>query len=492
MTSSVTELTAESRKRSTPAVDYRELLSVAGTLPVIEPGAFYHYPDTNFFLRLLGKQDARSPSYAIGLTADMEQDTFYLVGSTGEQIQVDAVQEVKGHLEKVERAAAKAIRLTLEVAAQRTRDDTQEEGPAAAIPHNEELTDVSDAIAAVANDGEAQDAEGPKETAPSGSDGDKDPPTQPMTRVAQLQARLDAAETALETAEADYFDALNQHPGIVVARWSESAASGANARAGGIFRGATSKQQTHSGFVVMGGLRMSMLYFGSDFQMFVRALDDEDVPYFKRLGITTFILQTRHAAYTSNQDLEELHSIVFEASPNQLRSTTQFLNSIDKIRIASYFARVSSLQNSATLSGMNWKTVDRPMVDIVALEDADRPLLASIPGFKEREAERKGTGLEWARLDHNAVFDSMRLDKPPRLAVDNSDRDWQTVYAVIGKAPALYKHWGKTDDLDTLVYKVGERRYVLADYGLRSLDDDHAQRQAAREQPLRMAPLSAE
>lgn len=581
MTSSFTELTAETRRQKTPHVEYHEILSIAGTLPVIEPGVFYHYPKANMFQRLVFQdKDARTPSYAIGLSPDMDQTTFYLVGTTGEDVSQESVLCVKQALENVETKAAKAIRLTLQIAKERAISNSTTGangagdsvgsggtgGATGSLPEPGEAEELAEQILEEKLKGLRETTEETEEsnktdvTKPDNQpetasetttqeevEGEEDPPaeddpniedagnkeqeddSQPATRLAELQKQLDRADLELEVAEKVYFGLLNRYPGIHVSRWATGSSSGSSVNAGaGVISASGSDEQMQSGFVVMGGYRLAMLYFGGDYITFIRGLSDSEFKQFTKLGVTTYMIQTRHTGYTSNRELSQLRHLTLSMSASQLGDLASFITEIDQITISSYFARVESLQNSSTFSGMSWHIVNRPMVKYISLDSKDQDLIktkiAEDKSFSSLTKLAQTRGLDWVRLDHQGVFDplasipagdkqesdtAINLIEPTASKRDPSRQDnssaekvagaeakpespntkqdetretlqWQTVYSVIAKAPNLYRtirsgnkpgwfgRWHESQ-IPQLVVRIGERHYALVDTGMRKV-----------------------
>ncbi|MEM8784201.1 MAG: hypothetical protein AAGE65_15305 [Planctomycetota bacterium] len=479
VSASLLGLTAEANHRGSEIVDYRELVSIAGMLPMIEPGTFYHYPRRNWWQWLTRRDRLHSPSYAVGITPDFNQPTFYLVGDSDCDATDADIEAIKNQLETVQRLTAEVIRLSLEIAARKRKAPNENDTLTATIPKPPEVSDLLATLRQnqgdptnhrdnqTENPQKPPPPEGPstpKENNGNGDDGGPGggqgptPGTPPTTRLQQLVQQLDDIQAQLTLEEETYFRLLNNNPGVLVARWAVGQSEGGSASAGQIVTAQNDSTSRQAGFVILAKLRISVLYFGADFRSFIQATHDRDEAALERLGITSYLMQAQHVAYTSGREIEQYRSFSAEFSPDQFSSFADLVADIDKVRIQAYLARLENLENSATFDGLTWRTIRRPLLKYEELEPHEWTALKNDPRYGAMTPLGQGRGLEWRRIDHIGIFDAFRPHPENKVASGP-----QTVYAVMVSAKKLYQHWRSQDYNDLQPIYVGDRWYQMID-----------------------------
>ena len=116
-----------------------------------------------------------------------------------------------------------------------------------------------------------------------------------------------------------------------------------------------------SGYIILGGLRASAVFCGSDFRDHYES--SRDSARDEGLGdvkVVTYVLQAQHVAYTSSLNLESQYQAFLDASVKQLADTPAFVAALDRVRVAGYFARARSLSNSGQVGDVRYEI--RPLV----------------------------------------------------------------------------------------------------------------------------------
>ena len=425
ISTTLTDLVAESNEyKVDPMIDFHENVSINGLLLQPQVGAHWYTARPGMFDQWRGRQRS-SPAFAIGISARLEEPTFCLSGETP-AVDVTVVNDVKKNIEAIQARTVEATRITVDLAAAR-----------AALQKNE----VDQRLAA-------------------------------DERAAQKK-ELEARITELTTAKKDVDQKLNAeleiyrtnvatHPGLIVARWTVKNTSGASAKTS-IFDVNSSSSDTTSGYLVLGGVRVSSLYFGDDLRVYVKMVLKEEQSFFDRLGITTYLIQTKALAYTNALDLQKALSASFSAKISSLGSIKDLLTDMDKITLAGYATTAMNLDNTGSLSGVHWYVRSRPMVHYDDAPDAD---VKRLPPASENA--------QWYRIRPTGTFqlqDNNGQTSPtaPPIAVPTTqklvDDDWYTVVAVSADAPKVYEAFRKAAKAKTLpqIANVDERSFILLD-----------------------------
>src|ERR1051326_1649561 len=282
ISTTLTDLIAESNDYSVdPLISFHENLSINGLLLQPQVGTHWYTAHPGFLERWKGETRS-SPAFAIGISARLEEPSFCLSGETLDPPDITAVNEVKKHIEEVQAHTVEAIRATTGIAVKQAA-----------------LQRVAiDKISSAAEKKATQDAL------------DKE--------IADLQKQKLDADKAIADALGKYRDLVASKPGLIVARWTVSDSSGAAARTS-IFDTSYSQAKTTTGYLVLGGVRVSSLYFGDDFRAYVGSIGKNEQAFFDRMGITTYLIQTKALAYTNALDLQRAFSGSLSARSEERR-----------------------------------------------------------------------------------------------------------------------------------------------------------------------------
>jgi hypothetical protein len=404
-------------------VDFHENLSINGLLLQPQVGAHWYTARPGFFDKLNDKVRS-SPAFAIGMSARLEQPTFCLSGETPE-VSIDAVNSVKATIEAIQAKTVEATTITVDLAAAR-----------AALQKN-----ATDKLLAAA-DAATKKAELEK-------------------RVADLTEKKTDVDKAIADLLKDYREAFTKHPGLIVARWTVRNAAGASAKTG-IFDVSGSKSDTTSGYLILGGLRVSSLYFGDDLRSYVRIVEKVDAKLFDQFGITTYLIQTRALAYTNALDLQKALSASLSASIKSLGSIEDLLTAMDKITLSGYITTAMNLDNTGSMNNATWYVRPRPMVEY------DDNIPQETQNALDAKIGRNRTDDEvWARVRPMETFNlesipaAKRKQDPTTRALQ--DYRWYTVVAVSADAPKVYAAFRAVSKDKALprFENIDERSYML-------------------------------
>lgn len=401
ISTTLTDLIAESNDYNVdPMVDFHENVSINGLLLQPQVGSHWYTARPGFFDRLWGKQRS-SPAFAIGISARLEEPTFCLSGETPE-VAITEVNKVKKSIEAIQARTVEATRITVELAAAR-----------AALQANT-LDTLRDVVGREARKAELD------------------------AKVNSLTAEKAEVDKKLNTELETFRTTVASNPGLIVARWTVKNTSGASAKTG-IFDTSASSSDTTSGYVILGGVRVSSLYFGDDLRTYVRTALKEDAVFFDKLGITTYMIQTKALAYTNALDLQRALAGSLTVKVSSLSHIKDLLTDMDKVTIAGYAATAMNLDNTGSLSGVQWYVRSRPMVEYVG------PVSFSEAGLKD-----PGPNMNWYQVKPRGTF--QLRDVPPSALGSPSgvpatqalvDEDWYTVVAVTAEAPKVYDAFRK-------------------------------------------------
>lgn len=352
MSSSITTLTSESYTRSTKLVDYSELLSVAGLLPIPAVGVMFYNP-RNGVIESFRSSDP-GPVHSIGIVRNGEKrNSFRLIGQTitpspKAVIKASNAIEVLGEMSA--QAAANLVRqAALRVQLERLRVDA-----AGAVKEMANL--------AAKEENESQDVKGLDEKLEVIKQR-----TSTLDRelaVINSQVKNDALTIANLKQKAREATSV---PGLVVVRWTAQSNAGATAGASSdnlassdnadLASLSLASQSEQSGIAVLGGVRISLLFFAKDYIEMLNSVDDEGFRKLMRdVGVTTSVIQTTAIAYTSNLNYEATLDAQARAEAKLLgySNPQDLLKMVDGVRLNSYLHNVSSYSNKGQIVGHDW------------------------------------------------------------------------------------------------------------------------------------------
>lgn len=203
--------------------------------------------------------------------------------------------------------------------------------------------------------------------------------------------------------------------GVMIVRWAAEGSGGFNADAGDILSAGTQGSHRRSGYVILGGIRVSQLVLGSD--LYREIVDDytwregsnEDTPrqemqnsvdrakiiqellQHESLGITMYTLKAKDIAYAS--DLQADFSAQLMAAFD--KSGVKALKSIDSVTIRAELAQATDFSNIGALSNPTWDT--QPIQFHTRMLPADIGKLKKDRDDLERRVKQLQNNLESSR-----------------------------------------------------------------------------------------------
>lgn len=400
ITTSLTDLTAESRTRKTFGADYREIVSLTGSLHMPTVGLLNYYPEPPWYAKLFGAKSP-NPNHLIAFSNEWPDRSYRLTMTTADDPGLaSAVSNVVCSVEKIQRAVAEGVRLRVELAAV----DAQ-------------LTQTN-AVTVIAND--------------------------LATAHTKLAVLIESNDVSLTSFQADFI-AAKSHPGIIVARWTMSSEAGGAVEASDVVSLSGRHKKSQSGYLVLGGLRTSMLFFGRDFQAFLLNMGTSDYHAFRRFGtITTYVLQSKYIAYTTELDVEDLVRFYLSLDPKQLGTQ---LKAIDRVKIAGYAALSRNLSNAGNIGNVVWEKEPIRFADLIVTScvDDNQAYLSEKTLAPPREGEPGKPEFQLIPITNDIRAEAIGALAPTSvsglldsLVQPNKVGSWKTVYAVIAKAPRVF------------------------------------------------------
>jgi hypothetical protein len=302
ISTSLLDITGESRvtklkSRSFPwfpLFEQHEAFSVNGLLHMPEVGQEFHFP---------GRGD---PTSAIGIAV---AQSYKLIGES-EVPSSNDVLAVRTNLDEVQFLTLRLVaqnadinRLRVELRALSTNG--QESASATSL-----ATNITMELTTLVND-----------------------QTATRSNLFQAQARLRQAAST---------------PGIIVARWQATNTVSASAGVGSIGNASIGAGKTETGFVVLGGVRFVSIVYGEDFWWLLNNLRRHEQDYVREFGVTTYLIQARLVAYTSQLDLSRLFAATAKASHTDFTVPTSV-----EAKVA--LEQLAQFGNSGNLGHIAWK-----------------------------------------------------------------------------------------------------------------------------------------
>jgi len=221
--------------------------------------------------------------------------------------------------------------------------------------------------------------------------------SQASERIHDLRSKRDRLEEKLASANEALRIAANT-PGIVIARWSSQQAGGLGGDYAGI-GGRWDAENTRSGFVILGGLRVVNLAFGEDFWWLINNLRNHEKPQIEQIGVSSNLIQAREVAYTS--DL-----VVRQGLELALAQQQKTGDSLTSIRISGYWSFVGQFSNSGNLPRITWKREPFCFVcsiDLPGIAEAEDRVLQHLFGVENEEVDRRSYQ-HWRTISANITF----------------------------------------------------------------------------------------
>jgi len=319
MSSSLTDLTFESRWHRGRVLEHSEVMTVTGLSQLPEVGLYLHYSKGGPF-----GNGSMPPGTALGISST---HSFRLVGATPESSipSTEKVQAVIRLLAEVRGLARELATIRVATVLAEQSEDQQTDA----------LGRLVQSLVPGATAESVQSSAGAR--------------TALLARCAELERTIEQQRVELLTTACV--------PGLVVSRWDASRSTKSTTAATPLFGASTSREGASSGFVVLAGVRLSVLFIGDDFQQMIARLDDTELRMFRHAGFSTSVLQARRVAWIADRAESVRHVMELEAPLTALAGgarTTALLAEIDRIRIEIETNVLNDLSNFGMLDDFSW------------------------------------------------------------------------------------------------------------------------------------------
>lgn len=356
MTTSLSDMQFEGRFTNGKYLDEQEILSIAGDFPIAEAGALYIYDKRALAwynpLDWFKTDKSKPPVTVVGLSTAR---SYRLVGTSDAiptHSQLVAVRNalIATQQDIVAYVSNASSRILIEQKLKRTTDETDQ------------------------------------------------------ASLRQAQAAMEPAyKEALGKAKnsLDAFRASVKQPGIVVANWTQEKNTSGWVGLGKILSLDFSKEDRKSGLVILGGLRVSMLFVGSNFKDFYMNLGPGEQQLFDKVGIVTYLLQANDVLAVNALDVKEQIAGALKLKKEYFTNYASILADLDEINLRYQSSFVQNLNNVSATGTMNWK----------------------------KEA---------------VTFDGGKAEDDYLKAEPESSYQWRTLHSVMTMASRVYGAWAET------------------------------------------------
>jgi|GEM_PF-3863619 len=399
ITTTFSRLTAETENRHAGPLQLREIVSVSGQLMIPDVGTVYHYP------QVLGFGNEFAPNHVVGVSTARDETSFGLTLSLPTPPDA-AMNEVVGALTSVQARIRSAILLTVQL--RRLEVELQE---ARRYASNDQIQSIQE-------------------------------------NMRKLAEQIASNDTSLINDQKAFTTAVMATPGIMVVRWTRRVDNGINAEVGKILSGIFESSSTVSGYAIIGGPKITQMYFGNDFRRFIVAMRTLDYMGFRDFSrIPMYLLRANSVKYLSGVDISTLASFVADIDVKNLKGN---LTDLDRVKIRGYLAMAESLSNTGNLTGATWHKreihfahQDNKRITNGVLDDSNIQL-----------------------RPHDLFADAIESTNGDGASVDAARNNFNgkgllTLHAVMVSAPGLYDlwrwedWWGRTFE-GMVEYKLGE------------------------------------
>lgn len=362
MSSSLTELTSESSSTNTKLLNYSELLSVAGLLPMPDVGVLYYQPETFWWDDLFGNDVGAFKSVGIARNP-AERNSFRIIGEMTDvpkhQEVIDAVKRINDLSEASAEGVNNLIKQSaIKLQLVKAHEERIKVGDPNYSPDEYSLIDWGDW------DKQKLSVE---------------------TKIKLLDAiisNLSADKTNIDKAVVDDEKNINDLkeaaqvatsiPGLIIAKWSTQSSEGAGASVGNSYDSdgfeeesevtnavsiAASASKGQSGLAVLGGLKVASLFVAEDYMKMLASTESDGYrALLNEVGVTTSVMQTRYVSYSSNVNIASSINVKAQIEASSLYgiSSKSILQGMDTAKLSAYLNNASNLSNKGNIGGMNW------------------------------------------------------------------------------------------------------------------------------------------
>jgi hypothetical protein len=294
-----------------------ESVSLLGLLPAREPGSLHCY------------NPRRGPNSAIGMAKD---ESFYLTRTVGQDVTLEEVLALRDALLQAQDSALDATRARLEALRMAL---AARNAPGAAEAQTPPQATTAPATPATGQ--AATPATGQAATPAAG----QEPREQAAPLAGQAAQAAREAESRFGEAERNVRAALKT-PGLLVVRWSVAQESEYDASAGERASLSGGAGSGRSGLAVIGGVRVSRLYLGSDVHShWADVRNIGTVTAWPQ--VTTLLIQARHVAFLSDVSSEDFFRATLEVDAQTVARAAADWKALASLELAAYRARVANL-----------------------------------------------------------------------------------------------------------------------------------------------------
>ncbi len=294
-----------------------ESVSLLGLLPAREPGSLHCY------------NPRRGPNSAIGMAKDK---SFYLTRTVGQDVTLEEVLALRDALLQAQDSALDATRARLEALRMAL---AARNAPGAAEAQTPPQATTAPATPAA---GQATAPAAGQATALAAG---QEPREQAAPLAGQAAQAAREAESRFGEAERNVRAALKT-PGLLVVRWSVAQESEYDASAGERASLSGGAGSGRSGLAVIGGVRVSRLYLGSDVHShWADVRNIGTVTAWPQ--VTTLLIQARHVAFLSDVSSEDFFRATLEVDAQTVARAAADWKALASLELAAYRARVANL-----------------------------------------------------------------------------------------------------------------------------------------------------
>lgn len=174
---------------------------------------------------------------------------------------------------------------------------------------------------------------------------------------------------------------MARYSNVVLTRWAREKERSLTGDLLPIVSAQKQSYQADSGVLVMGDLRITTLFTGEDIVDLVRYSKGRYLEFLNHIGITTYAIQAKHLAYSSDRDLTSVVAANLKVSVKELEEFTSTIED-QELKAGVVSGLGLDLGNSAVISESTTKTTSHPFFPPSALERSIREEITASSGYK--------------------------------------------------------------------------------------------------------------
>ena len=359
MSSSLTSLTSETSTTETKILNYSELLSVAGLLPMPDVGVMYYQPNPQWWKGWFDEELGAFKS--VGLARNpVNAKSFRIIGETTNIPTYEDTINAVAAIDKLSEASAEGVSNLIKQSSIRLQ-----------------LSRFVEEKIKYEDDGYNPD----KDYLHSWIDKDLNKDTK-LKLIENKIRELRAAELKIDKvvqSDKERIDRLKEiaekatmKPGLIVAQWTTQSSGGAGASAGNSNESgiddsdidggsavdiSASASKGQSGLAVLGGLKVVSFFVAEDYMRMLASTETEGFrSLLHEVGVTTSAMQTKYISYSSNANIASSINVQAQIEASSLYgiSSKSILQGMDTAKLSAYLTNVSNLSNRGNIGGVRW------------------------------------------------------------------------------------------------------------------------------------------